>query len=237
MSDFETLVKQARDLGYEELREYVAKEQTILRDERKEKRDEEKRDNEKELRENDLRAQKELREADLAAQKEQHDFERARQEADLAAQKEQHDFERAQQEADLAPQKEQHDFERAQQEADLAAQKEQREHELFLAKERFAKDDDDTTSDSRHSKFPSSFRPKLPKLTKLRDDLDAYLYRFEKHAEVCEWKRELWEMYPASLLTGKALNVYHSLSLSIFFFIICNILHRNKDRKLKVKKN
>ena len=61
MSDFDTLMKQASDLGYEgqELREYVAKEQAILRDERKEKRE----------------ADKERCQADLLAQKEQHERE------------------------------------------------------------------------------------------------------------------------------------------------------------------
>ena len=56
------------DLGYEgqELREYVAKEQAILREERKEKR---------------------------GTEKEQYEFERARHEADLAAQREQREHE------------------------------------------------------------------------------------------------------------------------------------------------
>ena len=60
MSDFETSVKKARKLGYEgdKLREYVAKEQAVLRDERKAIREE----------------QKEAREAELSAQKEQREF-------------------------------------------------------------------------------------------------------------------------------------------------------------------
>ena len=43
MSDFETLIKQARELGYEgdKLREYVVEEQAVLREERKAKRDKE----------------------------------------------------------------------------------------------------------------------------------------------------------------------------------------------------
>ena len=113
MSDFETSVKQARELGYEgdELREYAVTEQAIQRAQRKVKRD-------KELREADLVAQKDAREAELLAQKD------AR-EAELLAQKDAR-------EADLRAQREQHEFEQARKDADISAQKEQREHELLL---------------------------------------------------------------------------------------------------------
>ena len=76
-------------------------------------------------------------------------------------------------------------------------------------------DSDNSAGDSGHSPFPPGFRPKLPTLNENKDDLDAYLYRFEKHTETCRWQTSLLGIYLVSLLTGKALSVYHSLSLSM----------------------
>ena len=62
MSDFETLMKQARELGYEgdRLREFVVKKQAVRFEERKAKRD-------KEIQDADKAAMKEAYEAELVA--------------------------------------------------------------------------------------------------------------------------------------------------------------------------
>lgn len=166
MSDFQTLKKQARELGYEgdKHREHVSEEQAVLRDERKSIRD--------------LAAQREAQEADLLAQREQRQFEQAR-----------------------------HD-------ADLTVQKEQQENELLSAKDRLSKGSDDAAGDSVHSMFPPSFWPKRPTCNENKDDLDAYLSRSEKHTEACEWQTS-WGIYLASLLSGKSISIYYSLSLSM----------------------
>ena len=67
----------------------------------------------------------------------------------------------------------------------MTAQTEQREQELLLVKNRPSKESDNGTGDSGHSPFPPSFKPKLLTFNETKDDLDACLYRFEKHAEAC----------------------------------------------------
>lgn len=61
----------------------------------------------------------------------------------------------------------------------------------------------------------SIYRAKPPKLPYFneRDDLDAYLERLERYAKVQNWPIGDWAINLASLLTGKALNVYSSLHI------------------------
>src|SRR5664279_1557851 len=53
-----------------------------------------------------------------------------------------------------------------------------------------------------------------PKMTPWneRDDMDAYLTRFEVTAEMQEWKKRHWAAFLANLLSGKALDVVNRLS-------------------------
>ena len=58
-------------------------------------------------------------------------------------------------------------------------------------------------------------RPTLPKLPAFRDktdDIDSYLFRFEKHATALKWDRTHWVTYLSALLEGTALTLFHSLS-------------------------
>jgi len=45
-----------------------------------------------------------------------------------------------------------------------------------------------------------------------KDDLDAYLHRFERYAELQRWPRKTWAIYLAALLKGNALAVYSRLT-------------------------
>lgn len=45
----------------------------------------------------------------------------------------------------------------------------------------------------------------------VKDDMDSYLSRFEKYAELQEWKKDIWAIYLAALLKGPALDVYARL--------------------------
>ena len=65
--------------------------------------------------------------------------------------------------------------------------------------------------------------PKLPKFRSDRDNMDAYLLRFEKYAEAKGWSRERWSLNLGALLEGKALEVYVSLPAE----------HSNNYEKLK----
>ena len=56
--------------------------------------------------------------------------------------------------------------------------------------------------------------PKLPMFNDDKDDLDAYLQRFERYATLQSWKKENWALNLSALLFGKALDVYSTLPSS-----------------------
>lgn len=56
--------------------------------------------------------------------------------------------------------------------------------------------------------------PKLPMFNDEKDDLDAYLQRFERYANIQSWKKEDWALNLSALLSGKALDVYSTLPAS-----------------------
>ena len=54
--------------------------------------------------------------------------------------------------------------------------------------------------------------PKLPYFDENKDDMDAYLMRFERYATVQKWAKEDYAAYLSALLRGKALDVYTRLT-------------------------
>ena len=92
-------------------------------------------------------------------------------------------------------------------EADLLKQREaieaaKREHELELA--RLAQGRNDTErAEVREDRAKA---PKLPSFVDGKDDLDAYLQRFERFAATAKWEKTGW------VLSGRALEVYSRLS-------------------------
>ncbi len=56
--------------------------------------------------------------------------------------------------------------------------------------------------------------PKTPKLPPFheKEDIDAYLSRFERYAEAAHWKKSDWAINLSALLTGKALETYFRMS-------------------------
>ncbi len=54
--------------------------------------------------------------------------------------------------------------------------------------------------------------PKLPTFDEDRDNMDSYLARFERYAEVQRWAKPQWAVHLSALLKGKALDVYSRLS-------------------------
>ena len=56
--------------------------------------------------------------------------------------------------------------------------------------------------------------PKLPMFNEDRDDIDAFLYRFEKAARMNQWEEPAWVVWLSNLLTGKALEVYGRIARS-----------------------
>lgn len=54
--------------------------------------------------------------------------------------------------------------------------------------------------------------PKLPPFSDGKDNMDAYLKRFERFATSAEWPKKEWATNLSALLQGKALDVYSRLS-------------------------
>ena len=97
-------------------------------------------------------------------------------------------------------------------EAELLKQKEaievaKREHELEIA--RLAVENADGCPEVREDRAKA---PKLPSFVDGKDDLDAYLQRFERFAETAKWEKTGWASKLSALLSGRALEVYSQLS-------------------------
>ena len=54
--------------------------------------------------------------------------------------------------------------------------------------------------------------PPLPSFVDGKDNLDEYLSRFERYANVTKWNRSTWATQVSPLLTGKAVEVHNRLS-------------------------
>ena len=63
-------------------------------------------------------------------------------------------------------------------------------------------------NDSAYRPRNSGRSPKLPVFSEGKDDMDAYLQRFERYAENEGWDDNCYGTYLGSLLSGKALEVY-----------------------------
>ena len=97
-------------------------------------------------------------------------------------------------------------------EAELMRQREateaaKREHELELARLAAANDGGRTAERDDQAKAP-----KLPSFVDSKDDLDAYLQRFERFADTAKWHKTGWAFKLSALLSGRALEVYSHLS-------------------------
>ena len=88
-----------------------------------------------------------------------------------------------------------------------AAEIAKREHEFELA--RIAATNGDGRIAERDDRAKAS---KLPSFADGKDDLDAYLQRFERFAETAKWKKDGWASKLSALLSGRALEVYSRLS-------------------------
>ena len=82
-----------------------------------------------------------------------------------------------------------------------------RQNELELA--RIAATNGDGRTAEREDRAKA---PKLPSFGDGKDDLDAYLHRFERFAETAKWKKDGWASKLSALLSGRALEVYSRLS-------------------------
>ena len=88
-----------------------------------------------------------------------------------------------------------------------AAEVSKREHELEIARL-----GQGNLEDRPRDREDRAKAPKLPSFVDGKDDLDAYLQRFERFAETGKWKKDGWASKLSALLSGRALEVYSHLS-------------------------
>ena len=144
-----------------------------------------------------LREQQKLEEERAERQRreeEEREERRRRQDEEREARRQEREIRKLQHEADLMRQKE-------------AAEAAKREHELELA--RLAATNGDGRTAERDDRAKA---PKLPAFVDGKDDLDAYLQRFERFADTAKWHRTGWASKLSALLSGRALEVYSRLS-------------------------
>jgi hypothetical protein len=75
------------------------------------------------------------------------------------------------------------------------------------------KKESDESEDEEGSSVRSrrGVRPKLPLFDDSKEQIDAYLLRFEKYATAQKWSKDSWASSLSALLKGEALNVYYRL--------------------------
>ena len=179
----------------EKLLEFV-REQQKLEEEKEEKQRqllngqklEEEERAERQRHEEEERAERQRRE------EEEREERRRRQDEEREARRQEREIRKLQHEADLMRQKE-------------AAEAAKREHELELARLAATNGDGRTAEKDDRAKAP-----KLPAFVDGKDDLDAYLQRFERFADTAKWHRTGWASKLNALLSGRALEVYSRLS-------------------------
>ena len=207
--------KEGEELGYRDadLREFVKDQQALEREreiadraERAAVRQQQKLDAETEQKKIDAAQEQTRLEIKAAREKE-------KREAEMAA-------EEKKREAEIAAEEKRMTAEEKKREADMAMERERREAELQLRKmameEEKMRIEAGQNTDSRWtSTSGNGFSAKVPRLPVFHDNKDnigAYIERFERFATTHHWPRETWASSLSALITGKALEVYSRLS-------------------------
>ena len=105
--------------------------------------------------------------------------------------------------------------ERADREQERVDRERPREHERHLLEERgrqelaLAKANRSTAINQSGRQSETS--PKLPHFDDKKDNMDAYLHRFEDYAVVQGWAEDKWAVNPSALLKGNALETYYRM--------------------------
>jgi len=124
-----------------------------------------------------------------------------------AAAREERKEERAWKQKEMDDEEKRRNFETAKIEAELKRE-ELKIRQLELKRE-FPVVDEVTHHNTANTKVKY---PKLPVFNDKCDNIDAYLQRFERFARNADWPEEVWAISLASLLQGKALDIYHQLT-------------------------
>lgn len=172
-------------------------------------REQQKLEEEKEEKQRQLLKEQKLEEEERAERQRREEEERAERQR---REEEEREKRRRHQDEEREAKRQEREIRKLQHEADLMRQKEaaeaaKREHELELA--RLAATNGDGRTAERDDRAKA---PKRPAFVDGKDDLDAYLQRFERFADTAKWHRTGWASKLSALLSGRALEVYSRLS-------------------------
>ena len=134
-------------------------------------------------------------EEDRRKEEEEKEERRRREDEEREARRQERDLRKLELEAELLKQKE-------------AIEAAKREHELELARLGQARN----VAERAELREDRAKAPKLPSFVDGKDDLDAYLQRFERFATTAKWEKTGWASKLSALLSGRALEVYSRLS-------------------------
>jgi len=201
----------------ERMRQDCEKESERAEKERVKKQKETKEKEERELQraEREKEIERLEREKECERAKRQKEIERVEREKELQRVAHEKDQERAEREKERA-----FELERIRLEKEVEVQRIRSEHEFKMAEMRAANTDQDMEpevdgwqSDRRRNGSRASAMKalKLPPFNEDKDDLDAYLIRFERACVAFEVRPEHWSTQLARLLQGKSLEVYQRL--------------------------
>ena len=190
--EMERLLQMGKEFGLEgaKLLEFVEKQQKLEQERREEEEKQEKRRQlEEELEEKRRRFEEEKEEKHRLLEED-----RRREDEERETRRQERELRKLEMEAELLKQKE-------------AIEAAKREHELEIAL--LAVESADRRPEVREDRAKA---PKLPLFVDGKDDLDAYLQRFERFAETAKWKKDGWASKLSALLSGRVLEVYSRLS-------------------------
>ena len=170
----EKLLQIGKEFGLEgeKLLEFVEKQQKLEEERRRE--EEEKEEKRRQI-EEEKEERRRLLEEDRRKEEEEKEERRRREDEERETRRQERELRKLELEADLLKQKE-------------AIEAAKREHELELA--RLAQGRNDTErAEVREDRAKA---PKLPSFVDGKDDLDAYLQRFERFATTAKWEKTGW---------------------------------------------
>ena len=142
-----------------------------------------------------MEEEKEEKRRQLEEEKEEKEERRRREDEERENRRQERELRKLEMEAELLKQKE-------------AIEAAKREHELELARLGQVRD----VAERTELREDRAKAPKLPSFVDGKDDLDAYLQRFERFATTAKWEKIGWASKLSALLSGRALEVYSRLS-------------------------
>ena len=196
----EKFIELGKTFGLEgaELLSFVEKSREEEREDKRREEEREERRRKEEEKEEKLRREEEEKEERLRRAEEEKEERRRRQDEEREARRQERDIRKLQMEAELQRQK-------------AEVEEAQRRHELEMKRLELEQTPAGPAAQVSN-KEDRAKAPKLPSFVDGKDDLDAYLHRFERFATTAKWEKAGWATKLSALLSGRALDVYSRLS-------------------------